>query len=246
MNVTKALKTSFIAGLVLITPLVITIYILRLVYNFVLQFIDPVVQQTNMAQYTANVELVAQFVSAVLILVAVTLIGYIAQRESGRRLFGSAGRIVTVIPLVRTIYSSVRQMATSIGGSETSYERLVLVEFPRRDVYTIGLVTGESPRAVQDVAGGMVYNVFLPSSPNPASGRLVLVPEEDVHDVDLGVRQGMRLLMTTGMGSEDEQYPMPLIDDLPEEASAIDQRAVGTRGSGTAAEPTDPDDQSRE
>jgi len=245
MNVSNALKTSFIAGLVLITPLVITIYVLRLIYNFVLQFIDPVVQQTNMAQYTANVELVAQFASAVLILVAVTLIGYVAQKESGRRLFGSAGRIVTLIPLVRTIYSSVRQMATSIGGSETSYERLVLVEFPRKNVYTIGLVTGESPRAVQDVAGGMVYNVFLPSSPNPASGRLVLVPEQDVHDVDLGVRRGMRLLMTTGMGAEEEQYPMPLIDDLPEGASPIDQRAIETRGGQDEVEAKPDDEQTR-
>lgn len=217
MDLTRGLKNSFIAGLVLLAPLVITVYVLWLIYNFLLRFIDPIARGTNLAEYTANVELVAQAVTLLLILVSITLIGFAAQHRYGQRAFGSAGRLVTIIPLVRTIYASVRQMANSVSNSDNSYEQLVLVEFPRRDVYTIGLVTGESPNAVEDVAGGDVYNVFLPSSPNPASGRLVLVPADDVYEVDMSVRRGMRLLMTTGMGAEDEddEFPLPQGGDLP-------------------------------
>lgn len=226
MSLTSALRNSFVAGLILLAPLVVTVYVLWLVYGFLIQFIDPIAQGTNLANYTANVELVTQTVTLLLILATITVVGFLAQHRHGRRVFGSAGRVVTLIPLVRTIYTSVRQMANSVSSSDNAYEQLVLVEFPRRDVYTIGLVTAESPRAVENVAGGDVYNVFLPSSPNPASGRLVLVPAEDVHEVDMSVRQGMRLLMTTGMGgtTEDDEFPLPPVEDLPDDGVTTDGR----------------------
>lgn len=214
MGLSDAIKNSFITGFVLVLPLLVTLFILRFIYNFLLQFVDPIVQETDLATYTANVELVAQAVTVVLIVTTITLIGFLAQRRTGQRLFGSAGRLVTLIPLVRTIYTSVRQMADSLGSSDSSFKQLVLVEYPRKDVYMIGLVTGESPRPVEDVAGGKARNVFVPSSPNPTNGRLLLVPDDQIHDVDLTTRQGMRLLMTTGMTSQDDhEYPLPDIDD---------------------------------
>jgi uncharacterized membrane protein len=214
MALPGAIRNSFITGLVLLLPLLVTLYILRFIYNFLVQFVDPIVQETNLVQYTANVELIAQAVTIVLIIATITFIGFLAQRRSGQRLFGSAGRLVGLIPLVRTIYTSVRQMADSLGSSDSSFKQLVLVEYPRKGVYMIGLVTGESPQPVEDVAGEQARNVFVPSSPNPTNGRLLLVPENQIHDVDLTTRQGMRLLMTTGMTSQDDQeYPLPDIDE---------------------------------
>jgi len=217
----KTVRDSFVAGLVLVTPLVITLYILQLLVGMTLSALDPVVQGTNLANYTANVELVAQVVVGVFIVCAVTLLGFLAQQRLGQRLFGSLGRTVTMVPLVRTIYSTVRQISTSFSNTESSYDSLVLVEFPREGVYSIGLVTNESPDAVSDVAGTTVHNVFLPSSPNPASGRLVLVPEDQLHDVDLSVRQGMGLLMTTGAGPKQTALSGPAAVEMsPEEAVA--------------------------
>ena len=213
-----AVKRNFLAGLILLLPLLITLYILQVLAGFIFRFINPLVQTTDLAQYTANVELVAQIVTVLIILVFVSALGYVAQRPIGQKLFVSLDRVVSVVPVARIIYSTVQQVADSFSGSETSYKNLVLIEYPRKGIYSIGLVTSESPKAVNDVAGKPVRNVFLPSTPNPAGGRLVLVPEDDIHEVDLSVRQGMQILMTTGVNATDDDISAPeLLDDIPAE-----------------------------
>jgi len=204
MTLSSRIKSSFVAGLILVAPLAVTLYILRFLVNWSLQFVTPVVRAAGLAQYTRNLEIVAQLLAVVLIVAAVVVLGFLAQQSVGRHLFGNIGRLVNVVPLVSTIYGSVRQVADSLVERKTGYESVVLVEYPREGVYMIGLVTGESPRPVEEVAGQDVYNVFLPNSPNPTAGRLVLLPEEQVHEIDMSVRRGMRLVVTTGMGDERE------------------------------------------
>jgi len=205
MTLSSRIKSSFVAGLILVAPLAVTLYILRFLVNWSLQFVTPVVRAAGLAQYTRNVEVVAQLLAVVLIVAAIVLLGFLAQQSVGRHLFGNIGRLVNVVPLVSTIYGSVRQVADSLVERKTGYESVVLVEYPREGVYMIGLVTGESPRTVEDVAGQDAYNVFLPNSPNPTAGRLVLLPEDQVHEIDMSVRRGMRLIVTTGMGDEREE-----------------------------------------
>ncbi|MFD1597946.1 DUF502 domain-containing protein [Halobellus rarus] len=216
MNVSAAVKSSFLAGLILLTPLVVTLYVLRLLVNWSLQFVNPVVRETRLTQYTANIEVVAQVLAVVLILGSITVLGYLAQQRVGREMFGNLGQVVNVIPLVSTIYVGVRQVANSLVDRDTAYESVVLVEYPRKDVYSIGLVTGESPPVAEDVAGCQLYNVFLPHSPNPTAGRLVLLPDEQIHEVDMSVRQGMRLIVTSGIGTDQSPSTLPRLDESAE------------------------------
>jgi uncharacterized membrane protein len=210
MRLTAGLKSSFVSGMLLIAPMVLTLYVLNVLVNWSFQFVNPVVQGTRLTRYTGNVEVVAQLLAVVLIVGSITLLGYVAKRSVGRHVFGNIGRVVNVIPLVSTIYSSVRQVADALVERRTAYDSVVLVEYPREGVYSIGLVTGESPTPVADFAGQDVYNVFLPNSPNPTGGRLVLLPEDQVHEIDMSVRRGMRLVVTTGMG---ENEPQPTVSD---------------------------------
>ncbi len=216
MELPAAFKRSFVAGLILITPLVVTLYVLRLLVNWSLQFVNPVVRGTRLVRYTANVEVVAQALAVVSIVGTITALGYLARQRVGREMFGNLGRVVNVIPLVGTIYTVVRQVANALVDRDTAYKRAVLVEYPRKDVYTIGLVTGESPAAAEAYVGQRLYNVFLPHSPNPTAGRLVLVGEDQIHDVDMSVRRGMRLIVTSGIGSDRVDASLPRLDD-PEE-----------------------------
>jgi uncharacterized membrane protein len=247
MRLWTALKRSFVAGIVLLIPLLITLYILQILVNFALGFIDPVVQNADLEGFTGDVELLARAIAVTLILVVVTVIGYIAQKPLGQRLFGSLGRIVSIIPIVRTIYSTVRQLSTSFSGSENSYDSLVLIEFPRKGMYAIGLVTSQSPVAVEDVAGETVQNIFLPSSPNPASGRFVMVPESQIHEVELSFRQGMRLLMTTGAaGRNAPEIPESIKVPLEPETERLDsQRPREADDSKRADDPESDDDDSK-
>jgi uncharacterized membrane protein len=212
MRFPTAIKRSFIAGLLLITPLVVTLYILRMLSNWSLQFITPLVRGTRLAQYTGNIEAIAQVLAVVVIVATITLLGYIAQQRVGQRMFGSIGRVVNLIPLINTIYASIRQVSNSLVNRETAYESVVLVEYPREDIYSIGLVTGDGPTEVEQSVGRDVYNVFLPNSPNPTGGRLVLLPEDQIHETDMSVRRGMRLIITTGMGTREEPPGHPNLE----------------------------------
>jgi uncharacterized membrane protein len=203
MRLTAAVKQSFVAGLILLAPLVVTVYVLRILAIWSLSFVDPLVQGTQLTQYTANIELVAQLVAVGFILSVVTAVGFAARWSIGRRVFGRVGRVVNIVPLVNVLYASVRQVATALVERDTGYERVVLVEYPRADHFAIGFVTGESPAAVEPVTGEPAFNVFLPNSPNPTGGRLVVLPASQVSELDLSVRQALRLVVTTGMGSDE-------------------------------------------
>ncbi|WP_135364046.1 DUF502 domain-containing protein [Halosimplex halophilum] len=205
MPLTSRLKESFVAGLILVAPLAITLYILQILVSFSLQFVNPLVDRLGLIETAANVELAAQVLAVVLIVAVVTALGLVAQWSIGRHLFGNLGRTINIVPLVSTIYGGVRQVATSLVDTGSQFERTVLVEYPREDVYSIGFVTGEGTEAFDEATGDRAHSVFLPNSPNPTAGRLVMVPESEIHETDMSVRQGMRMIVTTGIGSEAEQ-----------------------------------------
>ena len=198
------LRNSLVAGLVLIAPLVITVVALRIVFGWLRGFIDPVVRAAELTQYTANIEIIAQLLALGLILLFIVLLGFLTQRGLGQRMFGGFDRAIGFVPLVRVIYSSVQQVADSMVNQQSQFESVVLVEFPRNGIYLLGFVTDESPRPVRDEIGP-AYNVYIPNSPNPTNGQLSMVPEDQVTEVDMSPRAGVRLLVTTGMGGSDGQ-----------------------------------------
>ena len=215
MPLVGRLKNSFVAGVLLVAPLVVTILVGRVVVGWTLGIVNPIVQTTRLATYVANDTLLAQMLAVVLIVVTITVLGFLAQWTVGQRVFGGVGRVVNFIPLVNTVYSSIRQVASSLVDRDSRYESVVLVEYPREGVYSIGLVTAESPDAVESVAGEEAYNVFLPNSPNPTGGRLLVVPADQVHEINMSVREGMRQIVTTGMGADsDTEVPEP-VDRVP-------------------------------
>jgi uncharacterized membrane protein len=125
-------------------------------------------------------------------------------------MFGSLERGVRLVPLVRTIYFGVRQVSESITERSEGFDSVVLVEFHRRGAYSLGFVTNEAPDATSDVSDEPLYTVFVPNSPNPTAGALLLLPESDIHEVDIPVRRGLRLLVTSGLSAdEDDEGDLP-------------------------------------
>ncbi|MFB6166199.1 MAG: DUF502 domain-containing protein [Haloarculaceae archaeon] len=203
MRLGKVLRDSFVAGAALVAPLVVTVIALRFLVGWLTTFIDPIVAETRLAAYTANIQVVAQGLALVLILLVIVVLGYFAQRSFGRRLFDWVDRGIGLVPLVRIVYSSVRQVSNALLERSNRYESVVLVEYPRDGIYSVGFITGDSPAPVEAVADAELVNVFLPNSPNPTGGRMAMVPVEQVHEVDMSVRRGVRLLVTTGIAEDD-------------------------------------------
>lgn len=192
------LRNSFVAGLVLLAPLVVTVVALRIVFGWVLGFVDPLVQATELTAYTGNIEIVAQLMALGAIVVFVVFLGALTQREVGNRVTAGLDRAIGIIPLVRVVYTSVRQVSDSLSSQGSRFESVVLVEYPREGLHAIGFVTDESPSAVV-AETGPAYNVYIPNSPNPTNGLLIMVPEDQVTEIDMSPRRGIRLLVTTGM-----------------------------------------------
>ncbi|WP_181685148.1 DUF502 domain-containing protein [Halorhabdus salina] len=224
----QTLRRSFVAGIFFVAPLIVTIVALRLLIGWVSGFVNPIVKATTLSQYTANIALVAQGITLIALLVFVALLGYLAQRSIGQWGFDWFDRAFGIVPLVSIIYTSVRQMTNALRNRENHYESVVLVEYPRDGTYVIGFVTAESPNAVQTVTGE-AFNVFVPTSPNVTGGRLLLVPKADVYEIDISVRRGLRLLMTTGMAEDQsgvERLAAEANVDLPETDLSRNQDTV--------------------
>jgi uncharacterized membrane protein len=213
MDLLARLRSSFVAGVVLIAPLAVTVFVLQFVFTRLTALLRPVVVEIRPTLAATlglpDVTLIAQVLAAVLIALVVTLVGYVASIGVGQRLFGSFERGVRLLPLVRTIYFGVRQVSESLSERSDGFDSVVLVEFHRRGAYSIGFVTNEAPEATREATGERLYTVFVPNAPNPTAGALLMLPESDIHQVDIPVRRGIRLLVTTGLSADEDDDALP-------------------------------------
>lgn len=205
MQLRETLKKSFIAGFALLAPLLVTIVALQFVLGWLRGFLGPIIDETRYVAYIGDVEIAAELLAIAIVIVAIAVVGYLAQRRLGSWVFGTLDRIVGVIPMVSVIYSSVRQVSNALMRQRSRYESVALVEYPRKGLYAMGFVTAESPSTVISSVGEDTLNVYLPNSPNPTSGKLLMVPESQVRELDMSVSRGIRLLVTTGIAEDQRE-----------------------------------------
>lgn len=205
MTLGDTLKKSFIAGIALVAPLVVTFVAFRLIFGWLRGLLNPIIEGTGLVGLTGNVEIAAEIGAAIILFLIIALLGYLAQRSVGAWTFGLLDRLIGLIPMVSVIYSSVRQVSDALMSQTSRYETVVLVEYPRDGLYALGFITSESPRPVQQAVGGSAYNVYLPNSPNPTQGKFALVPADRVEEIDMSVSRSIRLLVTTGIAEEEEE-----------------------------------------
>lgn len=213
MNVAGRLRNSFVAGLLLVAPLAVTVFVLQFLFDRVTTTLRPVVQRllplVSDTLGGGDVVFVAQVLSALVVALAITAVGYAASMSIGQRLFGSFERGVRLIPLVRTIYFGVRQVGESLTEGADAYDKVVLVEYPRDGLFAVGFVTNEAPRAVRMGRDERVFSVFVPHSPNPTVGKLLMAAESELTELDMSVRRGLRLIVTTGLTTDTIEEELP-------------------------------------
>jgi uncharacterized membrane protein len=137
----------------------------------------------------------------VLTLVILLLTGMIVANLIGRKLVSIGEHLLDRIPLVRSIYSGVKQvMETMLAGSGKSFRSVVLVEYPRKDMWTLAFLTGErGVKEIEDKTGRELSHVFVPTTPNPTSGFFLVVPSSDVVVLDMSIDDGLKLIMSAGV-----------------------------------------------
>jgi uncharacterized membrane protein len=122
----------------------------------------------------------------------------------GQKLIDTGERLISNIPLVKNVYAAVKQIADAVRSSTgKNYRRVVLIQYPRKGIYTLAFVTGVSEGEIQEKTQDKVINLFVPTTPNPTSGFYLMVPETDVINLDMSVEDAFKLLISGGMVSSD-------------------------------------------
>lgn len=238
MDIRTELRNSFVAGLVLVAPLAVTVLVLQFAFTRLAGVLDPVVEEAGLTSFTANIHPLAQALAALIIVVLVTLLGFLAQRSGGERAVDAFDRLVSLVPLVSVVYTGVRQVSDALTDRDTRFQRVVLVEYPRLDVYSLGFVTGDGPDVADDVSGEPTNTVIVPHSPNPTVGHLIVVPESTLHETDISVRRAVRMLVTTGVAES--------ADDLERLQKEVDAPVVVGGSAGAGATPSTPGSRPRD
>lgn len=187
----RKLRNYFLTGLVVILPSVVTFYTLLVLFGFFDSFLRPFELRT-LGYVIPGLSLLVTFITIV-------LVGMLATAAFGKRMFDMLEDTILRIPLVRGIYSVTKQASeTFLAPKSTEFKGVVLVEFPRKGVYTLGFNTGITVGEIQDKTKEKVINIYVPTSPNPTSGYYLVVPESELIYLDMSVDKAMKLIISGG------------------------------------------------
>ena len=189
----KDLRNSFFAGLLVVVPVAASVLILLAVFTWVTDFMLPDALRQQMLTPLYRI-------IALVLFVGFTMgVGWITRHMIGRRMVSGTEAMIGRVPLLNKTYGFMKEISqTLLSGRKTMFQRVVLVEFPRVGVYSIGFVTSEAEGEAQAKTGETVINVFVPTTPNPTSGFLILVPREQLIDLKMTVAEGMKLVISGG------------------------------------------------
>ncbi|NBD37050.1 MAG: DUF502 domain-containing protein [Verrucomicrobia bacterium] len=197
----RNLRNAFISGLLLIAPVGVTIFVL----NFLIQRIGVPTRQLFFFFIPRNsMGLVwieyALYVAAVFaVIVFITVLGWLSKLLIGRAIVHTFERAVDGLPLVRNVYNTVKQIRdTFVQQQKAVFQQSVLIEYPRPGVWCLGFLTGEGKGEIQQRTEASLLNVFVPTTPNPTSGFLLMVPREEVHYLEMSIGEAMKLIVSGG------------------------------------------------
>ena len=214
------LRSSFLTGLVVIAPVALTIWLIWSVIGWVDGVVLPFVpgpyqpEQFFKNLFGPETKVNIRGVGVVLFLLFTILVGSLAKGFIGRSMIRYAETVVARMPVVRSVYSGVKQLAETVfAQSDRSFEKSCLIEYPRKDVWAVGFVTTSArgeiarhPKTADDL-----LSIFVPTTPNPTSGFMLFVPRKDVIELDMTVEEAAKLVISAGLVYPPSEDAPPLI-----------------------------------
>lgn len=198
------LKNDLIAGILVVIPLATTIWLSFVIANWAINFLTSIPKQLNPFDNLNPIltNLLNFLVGLTVPLAFILLIGLMARNFVGKWLLNIGEQILQSIPLAGSIYKTLKQiLETLFQDSKSKFSQVVMIEYPRKGLWTLGFVTGQMSNAIQSQIEIPLISVFLPTTPNPTSGWYVVVPENEVVTLALSIEDAFKILISGGIVS---------------------------------------------
>ena len=187
-----SIRNNFIAGIVVLIPIGITVYLTLFFIKISSKILPKEINPNYYLPY--NIPGLEILISIIII----TLIGWISLSFLGKKLFDLFENILNRIPILRTIYAAVGQLIETFAKAKTNKKNVVLIEYPRKGVWAVAFATRENTGEINKKTGQELINVFVPTTPNPTSGFLLMFPKNEVIYLDISFEEASKFIVSAG------------------------------------------------
>lgn len=189
-KIKNSVRNKLLTGILTLIPVVITIYIIKIFINTFSSIVSPVINP--FIRQIFGIEIPG--LELIIAIIIIYLLGLFTTNFIGRRLISKLEEWLNYIPLVRTVYGTVKKIISTFSFSSEDFEKVVFLEHPRKGIWSMGFVTGETIGSDDTI----YYNIFLPTTPNPTSGWMLFIPKTDVVPANMNVEEGLKTLISAG------------------------------------------------
>ena len=191
------LRNNFIAGIVVLIPIGITLYLTLFIIKISGKIIPKGINPNNYLPFDIP------GLEILIAIIIITFFGWLSLSFLGKKFFELFNNILKKIPILRTIYSAIGQMTESFTKSENNQKSVVLLEYPRKGIWVVGFATKENKGIIEDKVNESLINIFVPTTPNPTSGFLLMVPKKDLIYLDVSFEQASKFIVSAGTTNID-------------------------------------------
>jgi uncharacterized membrane protein len=199
---TESLRSHFLAGLLVFLPLAITLWFI----GWVINLLDSVLAVLPDALHpNSYLPFAIPKLGALVTLLLILFLGFLTRGVATRRFLAAWENVFIQIPVFRGVYTAVQKLVQTFLGQSNAQRQVVMIEYPRSGVFTIGFAMGRAWSHLEDKKSAQLVNVFIPTTPNPTSGFYLLVPTHEVTPLNLTMEEGLKLITSSGLITPDDR-----------------------------------------
>ena len=191
-SIFSRLRNNFIAGIVVLIPIGITLYLTLFIIKLSTKLIPKEINPNSYLPFDLP------GIEIIIALFLITFVGWLSLSFLGKKFFELFNNILKKIPILRTIYSAIGQMTETFTKSQKTQSNVVLLEYPRKGIWAVGFATKDNEGVISDKVKEELVNVFLPTTPNPTSGFLLMVPKKELIYLDVTFEQASKFIVSAG------------------------------------------------
>ena len=200
----RSIRGAFITGLFIILPLGVTLIVSGIVLDQLGKPLSELIFRFVDTSLKDSLDILFQIVSILIVLIFITILGYASKIFIGRYFLNIFERVLSKTPFVSLIYNTAKQIVDTFSKQNKAlFQKVVLIEYPRKGIYAVGFLTNGAKGEIIDKTEPNLKNIFVPTTPNPTSGFLLMIPQDQIKELNMSVSDGMKLIISGGAVSPE-------------------------------------------